>query len=328
MTTTLALLTYRSGFAITALSPDGRRETLTTDFGWGCTLRAAQTLAACAFRLKTSAELASTFADETGGLGLAALLRAVPGGDATRWRGPAEACRMLARAAAGQQLPTAIVCAIDYTVVLDELFPASSASTTLLLLPVRLAPDGTRLSAASVESLRQTLALPSCVGFVAGTPGHAFCVVASDGADFIALDPHRVQDSAVTDLAPLPSDSRVVRSSELDASVAFGFLLKLDALEAFREALTSALPCVSIMATRTGAGAAADELAEDGALLGGGWVDAASAAESPSPAPSVAAGGRWRRAARAWAWLVRALRARWRAAAAAVSRGTPRASPP
>jgi len=288
-------ITYRRGFSI---APHG--EALSADAGWGCTLRATQTLYARALARASfsrdaraaAASVAALVDDEKGPLGLAALLASADappaGASVARWRGPFAAATLLARASAraAPPLPLAVVLCRDATVAADEVARAlRGARAALLLVPARLEP-GALLAARGAAALEGLLALPTCVGAVAGTPGHALFLLpraAPAGAPLSALDPHRVQISArgaalAATLAAAPEDRRDVAAGDLEPSVAVGFVVTsgtdLDALALAAPRACAALAFVASRAPDDDDGDAAWPAA---APASGEWVDAAPA---------------------------------------------------
>ena len=289
------LLTYRDGLRV----PLRDGSTLESDAGWSCTLRSTQTLVANALVRADAAKYTVTssarlFDDNSGVLGLGALLHVSIGGEVRRWRGPGEAAHLMQRAglrAEINQLPFAIIAQADATIVEREVF-TSNTHLALILLPLRL-NESARLSESSAAGLCAACAIPFFVGAVAGTLGHSLTIVGvSDqgSSTFLALDPHRVQAAETASLVALDGDRVTVSATDLDPSVSLGFLVRPCDFSSFRSRLQRDLP-VSFPAIRASSAATSDLLADS--PVSGEWIDAAADADdaegplSHPPAPDV-----------------------------------------
>lgn len=290
------LLTYRNGLRVPL--PDG--STLESDAGWSCTLRSTQTLVANALvradaaKYTVTSSLRLCFEDNSGVLGLGALLHGSSGGEVRRWRGPGEAAHLMQRAglrAEINQLPFVIVAQADATIVEREVF-TSATRLALILLPLRL-NESARLSESSTAGLCAACAIPFFVGAVAGTHGRSLTIVGFSAREtFLALDPHREQAAETASLVALEADRVIVSATDLDPSLSLGFLVRPCDFSLFRSCLQRALP-VSFPAIRAASAATSDLLADS--PVSGEWTDAAADVDdieegplSPPPSPDVA----------------------------------------
>lgn len=101
----------------------------------------------------------------------------------------------------------------------------------MIFAPVRLGLD--RFNQEFTPSLLQIMKLPQCLGFIGGSPHHSLYFVGSHGKRLFYLDPHTtyntfdIRAATTTELKTYHcSRIRVMNVSNLDPSLAFGFLCR------------------------------------------------------------------------------------------------------
>jgi hypothetical protein len=313
MTTAVSsfLATYRTGF-YPAFSLQGL-PLLSSDSGWGCSIRSIQTLLLNATRTACPSldaiTLCSSFDDSSGCFGLRSLLN---GDVEARWRGPHEVCLLIARRSTphdSSQLSPLIQS--DGTISLNEVTNSLKIGRpTLILLPLRMSPNNTLGVAAGREFLA-LLSLSCCVGAITGPTGHCLCILPTpDG--FTALDPHRVQSLSespqelASSLLALPDDVREIEVSDLDSSCAFGFLIRNAAEydDFCQKGAIASSSLAFVISRELGESPHDDNLSPRSDEDGEGWIDASVPIPTILPLPSPPS-----LRLRVWRWMLSLARA-------------------
>eukprot|EP00096_Caligus_rogercresseyi_P006117 TRINITY_DN22331_c0_g1_i1.p1 TRINITY_DN22331_c0_g1~~TRINITY_DN22331_c0_g1_i1.p1 ORF type:complete len:394 (+),score=150.01 TRINITY_DN22331_c0_g1_i1:221-1402(+) len=251
-------LTYRREFQ------EFRGTRISSDCGWGCTIRSGQMLLGNAllrlhlgrswrWRRENSRGQESTHRDiirlfedvEEAPLSIHSLLKIAgiilnrsPG----EWFGPSSTSHLLKSAvnqgAASHNILKDLVVYIanDCTIYNSDVLelcgePLSTWSPLLILIPLRLGGD--RLNPIYVNCIKALLASEECVGIIGGRPRHSLYFVGFQDNYLIHLDPHLVQDRVDIkqnqnfDLKSFHcSTPKKMSVSKMDPSCCFGFLIE------------------------------------------------------------------------------------------------------
>lgn len=244
-------MTYRKGFL--PLDKEPGFHAITSDSGWGCTLRVSQMMAALSLVRAMRRDKASTahilqyFMDkedmQCAPLSIHTIMKhgemfgAVPG----RWMGPYVASQSISRsinACPHVPLRAHVVesqggAPVIYTETLrKELMNVSGDPDTplLLFIPLVLGSTNTIHDVYSPQVL-SVLEIPQSVGIIGGSSSSSYFFIGHQGDHVVYLDPHIVQ-SAVTDVdndearhTYVCDVVQTLHVSSMDSSAAFGFLL-------------------------------------------------------------------------------------------------------
>lgn len=299
-------VTYRKGF------PEIGMSGLTSDAGWGCTLRSGQMLLAegllrhmmgRSWRLGGGAgqpsEMAQLLrwlhdgpvADSPFSVHNLCCAPGVHGVQAGEWLGPWVLCRAL-EVAVNAARPLGIAAHVlaepgggaptVYPSSLEKsFFPTAGegqepASALLVLLPLTLGID--KVNPRYVPQLRTVLKWPHSIGIVGGRPGSSLYFVGFQGDNVLFLDPHETQqvvaDSEVGDAATYHCDTlRLMPLASIDPSLAIGFYCR--SAESLRE-LCSQLAQLEVKS----AGAPLVSIAKGDAPAAADWQHESSSSSS------------------------------------------------
>ncbi|KAJ1721160.1 Cysteine protease atg4 [Coemansia biformis] len=249
----LVWCTYRSQYP--PISPSA----FTTDAGWGCMLRAGQTLMAQALQLHhlgrgwafawdspDDADMrkreqyirivaqffddylpSSTFSIHR----MAALGKQFEGKDIGEWFGPSGTARILAGLARQAQLEVCVYTTTDGVVYLADICDEDEFRPTLILVASMLGIDG--VNPVYYPFIQASLMLPQSVGIAGGRPSSALYFAGFQGDELIYLDPHHTRPAverredgrySSADLASYScSTPKRVAFSRLDPCMVFGY---------------------------------------------------------------------------------------------------------
>ncbi|KAJ2498284.1 Cysteine protease atg4 [Coemansia sp. RSA 1972] len=243
--------TYRSQYAPIAQSQ------FTTDAGWGCMLRAGQTLMAQALQLHalsrdwtfswTSSDpeqvkrrqlytkVVSEFFDDYDPLStfsiqrMAALGQQFEGKDIGEWFGPYGTARILRGLAQKAHHDVTVYTTTDGVVYLADIC-AQEFRPTLILVASMLGID--RVNPVYYAFIQASLMLPQSAGIAGGRPSSALYFAGVQGDELLYLDPHTTRPAVVRteqeyvqqDLATYScSTPRRIAMSRLDPCMVFGY---------------------------------------------------------------------------------------------------------
>jgi len=232
-------LSYRSNFK--------PLEGYTTDGGWGCMIRTAQTLLANvlqidAFSTTPERELLRLFADNekaTFSLHSIALVAKKYGQKIGSWLAPGTVCHIISELLDKVDVGLKCYVSVDGALYEDEMIGKLTTfnSPLLLLIPIRLGIE--YLNKLYIEPIMYTYKLQQSVGVIGGRPNSSYYYVASYNQNLYYLDPHFVQKAVDMDGDFSTDTYHCVTSykmpiSEMDPSMALAFYCKnLDSLHNF-----------------------------------------------------------------------------------------------
>lgn len=262
------LFTYRSGF-----SSLGNGTDLTTDKGWGCSLRVIQMLMAQAFSTVTFGRnwrspahgdpqerelVKELFLDTPQAVlslhNLCTMGNNVVGKRPGQWYGPTTAAKVAHRVLQATPHPRLQTCLFEDGVInprkVQDLF-ADRDVPCLVILCTKLGAED-RCDESSIQSIRHVFTLPWFQGMCSGdsaTSAHFFVAVSETSAYY--LDPHTTRPALIDQLMDCgewhPSDTTnhgILRLpfDLLNTSCSFGFLVRnerdlMDLLHALRDPL-------------------------------------------------------------------------------------------
>ncbi|KAJ2710438.1 Cysteine protease atg4 [Coemansia spiralis] len=245
--------TYRSQY------PPITPSAFTTDAGWGCMLRAGQTLMAQALQLhhigrswtfdweglgdadmrkrEQYVRIVSQFLDDYSPASvfsihrMAALGKQLEGRDIGEWFGPSGTARILAGLARKAQHEVSVYTTTDGVVYLADICDEGEFRPTLILVASMLGIDG--VNPVYYPFIQASLMLPQSVGIAGGRPSSALYFAGFQGDELLYLDPHHTRpavdrrDDGCYSRADLASYScstpRRVAFSRLDPCMVFGY---------------------------------------------------------------------------------------------------------
>ncbi|XP_055580494.1 cysteine protease ATG4C isoform X2 [Falco biarmicus] len=219
-------LTYREEF------PQIKGSVLTTDCGWGCTLRTGQMLLAQGLMLH--------FLGRAFGLHQLIEYGKKSGKIAGDWYGPAVVAHILRKAVEEARDPelqgVTVYVAQDCTVYSSDVIDRqcscmgsgkADTKAVIILVPVRLGGERTNMD--YLEFVKGILSLEYCVGIIGGKPKQSYYFAGFQDDSLIYMDPHYCQSFVDVSIKDFPLESfhcpspKKMSFKKMDPSCTIGF---------------------------------------------------------------------------------------------------------
>ena len=220
----LIWITYRSGFPCFANSD------MTSDVGWGCTLRSSQMMLANALKREYPEDviinLFSDYPSLTNPYSIHNMLTHGKcfGKKIGEQYGPNATCIMLKKCNQfNPRNPVDInIQIIENGTIYKDCFIQENWKTTIVFIPLRLGLND--INSEYIESIKKTFELHQSLGIVGGKTGSSFYFIGYENDKLLCLDPHKVQK--VNEIKTECPNIKSLNIETIDPTLALGFYCK------------------------------------------------------------------------------------------------------
>lgn len=216
----LIWITYRSGF------PKISGSDLTSDVGWGCTLRSSQMMLANALKRKYPEDMIiKLFSDYPSLMNPYSIHNMLIHGKCFGKKigeqfGPNATCTMLKKCNQfNPKNPIDINIHVIENTIYKDCFSSQDWKTTVIFIPLRLGLKD--INSEYIDSIKKTFELSQSLGIVGGKAGASFYFIGYENEDLLYLDPHKVQK--VNEIDTKCPIIKTVKIETIDPTLALGF---------------------------------------------------------------------------------------------------------